>query len=124
MNEQKFYRCKHCGNFVGLINNAGEPLICCGDKMEELIPNTVDASKEKHVPEVTLSGDTVTVKICSVEHPMEQAHHIEFIYINTAKGGQRKSLKIGDKPVAVFKLYEDTAIEAFAYCNLHGLWRS
>ncbi len=123
MNEQKFFRCKHCGNFVGLINNAGVPMICCGEKMEELIPNTVDASKEKHVPEVVVSEDTVTVQVGSVEHPMEAAHHIEFIYLNTENGGQRKSLTVGGKPSAVFKLADDKALEVFAYCNLHGLWK-
>lgn len=124
MCEQKFFRCKHCGNFVGLINNAGVPMICCGEPMEELIPNKVDASTEKHIPVITKNADSVTVVIGSVEHPMTEEHHIEFIYLQTAKGGQRKCLEIGGAPSAVFKLADDTALEAFAYCNLHGLWQA
>ncbi|MFZ2538334.1 MAG: desulfoferrodoxin family protein [Oscillospiraceae bacterium] len=124
MCEQKFFRCTHCGNLIGLINNAGIPLICCGEKMQELVANTTQASTEKHLPEVTVSGDTVTVQIGSVIHPMLEEHHIEFIYLQTENGGQRKSLKVGEEPVAVFKVVDDKPIAVFEYCNLHGLWTS
>lgn len=122
--EHKFFRCKHCGNFVGLINNAGVPMICCGEKMEELIPNSVEASGEKHVPVVCRDGNEVTVQIGSVMHPAQEEHHIEFIYLSTKHGGQRKSIEVGKDPVAKFVLVDDEPVEVFAYCNLHGLWKA
>lgn len=122
---QKFFICKHCGNIVGLIDNAGVPLVCCGEKMTELVPNTTDASKEKHVPVIIVSGNKVTVEIGSAPHPMKAEHHIEWIYIQTKKGGQRKNLDVDGKPSAEFLLTDDDAFEiAFAYCNLHGLWKA
>ena len=121
---QKFFICRHCGNIVGLIQEAGVPMICCGEKMEELVPNTVDAAQEKHVPVVTVDGNTVKVEIGSVEHPMVDEHYIQWIYLQTEKGGQRKSLKPGDKPSATFALVDDKAVAAFEYCNLHGLWKA
>ncbi|HHX57139.1 MAG TPA: desulfoferrodoxin [Clostridiales bacterium] len=121
---QKFFICSHCGNIVGLIQEAGVPMICCGEKMEELVPNTVDAAQEKHVPVVTVDGNTVKVEIGSVEHPMVDEHYIQWIYLQTEKGGQRKSLKPGDKPSATFALVDDKAVAAFEYCNLHGLWKA
>ncbi len=124
MKEQKFFRCKHCGNFLGLINNAGVPIICCGEEMIELVANTTEASLEKHIPVVEVMGDTVKVAVGSVLHPMLQEHNIEFIYLQTKNGGQRKSLEIGQNPVASFKLIDDEPLEVFAYCNLHGLWKA
>ncbi|MEG2775335.1 MAG: desulfoferrodoxin family protein [Acetivibrio sp.] len=123
MDNQKFFKCEHCGNLVGLINNAGVPMICCGEPMKELIPNTVDAAQEKHLPVVTVDGDMVTVKVGSVPHPMTEEHHIEFIYLQTEQGGQRRCLQTGTEASAVFNLAGDTLLEVFAYCNLHGLWK-
>ena len=88
---------------------------------EELIANTVDAAQEKHVPVITISGDTVTVKVGSVEHPSLPAHYIEFIVLLTESGFQMKWLKPGMKPEAVFKV-TDKPVAAYEYCNLHGLW--
>ena len=120
--ENKFYICKHCGNIIGMVNNAGVPIVCCGEPMEELIPNSVDASHEKHVPVVTVDGDTVTVEIGSAAHPMIPEHYIEWVYMLTENGGQRKALKPGQDPKAVFALKDDKALAVYAYCNLHGLW--
>ncbi|MBP8855582.1 MAG: desulfoferrodoxin [Oscillospiraceae bacterium] len=124
MNEQKFYRCSHCGNLIGLIDNGGVPMICCGEPMEELVANSVEAATEKHVPSVSVQGDTVTVQIGSVAHPMLAEHHITFIYLHTQNGGQRKALCVGAEPKATFRLIDDTPLEAYAYCNLHGLWKA
>ncbi|NLG92694.1 MAG: desulfoferrodoxin [Clostridiales bacterium] len=118
----KFYLCKHCGNFVAMIRSSGVKMICCGDPMTEVVPNTVEAAHEKHIPVVSVSGNTVTVKICSVEHPMVNEHYIEWIYLETKNGGQRKVLHPGDKPEATFILEQDEPVTAYAYCNLHGLW--
>ena len=118
----RFYKCDHCGNLTGLILNKGAPLVCCGQKMTELIPNTVEASAEKHVPAVTKSGDGISVQIGSVPHPMEEAHHITFIYVETEQGGQRKCLKQGAEPKCDFTFTNDNPTAVYAYCNLHGLW--
>ncbi len=120
--ENKFYICKHCGNIIGMVNNAGVPIVCCGEPMEELIPNSVDASQEKHVPVVTVDGDVITVDIGSAAHPMLPEHYIEWVYVLTENGGQRKALKPGQEPKAVFALKDDKALAVYAYCNLHGLW--
>ena len=120
----KFFVCKHCGNLVGMIFNSGVPMVCCGENMTELVPNTTDAAQEKHVPVVTVEGNKVTVEVGSVAHPMEEAHYIQWIYLQTEKGGQRKSLNPGYAPKAVFELIDDKAEAALAYCNLHGLWKA
>lgn len=123
--EPKFYYCKKCGNLIGMVHASGVTPVCCGEDMTVLVANTVDASKEKHVPVITVEGKTVTVKIGSVEHPMTQEHWIQWVYLETAKGGQKKTLNPGDKPEVVFSLTDDdTLIAAYEYCNLHGLWKA
>ena len=121
--QQKFYICKKCGNTIGLINNAGVPLVCCGEEMTELVPNTTDAAVEKHVPVINVDGNTVVGEIGSVPHPMTEEHHISWVYILTEKGGQRKTLAPNDKPYLEFALTADDKLKkVYAYCNLHGLW--
>lgn len=125
MSKGRFFICEHCGNLIGMIDDHGVAIECCGEKMRALEPNTTDAAGEKHVPVITLDGDTVTVSVGSVEHPMTQAHSICWIYLETEQGGQRKSLSSDDAPKAVFKLADgDRAVAAYAFCNLHGLWMS
>lgn len=123
--ELKFYRCKHCGKIIAIVNDTKVPTICCGEAMEELIPGTTDAAVEKHVPVITKNGNIIEVKVGSVEHPMAPEHYIEWIALRTKQGNQRKILKPGDAPIATFALVDgDEVIEAFAYCNLHSLWVS
>lgn len=122
MSSSKFYICRHCGNIIGIINSSGVPVVCCGENMEQLVPNTTDASGEKHVPVVKVEGNTVEVAVGTVEHPMSNEHYIQWIYLETEKGGQRKALKAGDKPEAKFTLVDDEPVGVYAYCNLHGLW--
>ena len=124
MCEIRFYKCEHCGNIVGLIHNAGVPMMCCGQKMTELVPNTEEASVEKHLPVVTVDGDKVNVKIGSAPHPMGDEHHIVWVYLQTDKGGQRKCLEIGAEPEVNFALCDEKPVAVFAYCNLHGLWKT
>ncbi len=120
-----FYRCEHCGNIVAFINDAGVPLVCCGEKMKALTPNTSDGAGEKHVPVIKVDGQLVTVTVGSVEHPMLEEHSIQWIVLETKEGRQRKTLKPGDKPVAKFALTEgDSVVAAYEYCNLHGLWKA
>ncbi len=124
MRDQKFFICKHCGNIVGMIDNKGVPLACCGEKMTELVANTEEAAVEKHIPVATSTQDGIlTVNVGSTLHPMTEEHLINFVYLETENGGQRKTLKAGDSPIATFALIEDKPIAVFAYCNLHGLWK-
>lgn len=121
--EMKFYICKHCKNIIAFAKNSGVPVMCCGEKMEEIVPNSTDAAIEKHVPMITVDGNKVTVKVSSVEHPMVEEHYIEWISLETEQGNQRKCLKPGDKPEATFMICDDDKVlSAMAYCNLHGLW--
>ena len=119
----KFFKCKHCGNVIVKTVDSGVPVVCCGEKMEELVAKTVDASQEKHVPVVTKVDDcTIKVNVGSVEHPMTPAHQISFIYVETEKGGQL--VELTDKPEAVFCTCADKPVAVYEYCNLHGLWKT
>ena len=123
--EQKFYICRHCGNIIVKIKDSGVPVICCGEKMSEIIPGTVDASLEKHVPVCAVDGNTVHVTVGAVEHPMLPEHFIEWIVLQTKQGSQCRELRPGDKPEVCFALCEGDEVEAvYAYCNLHGLWKA
>ena len=102
----------------GLSNSA-----CCGEKMAEIIPGVVEASHEKHIPVVEIDGSRICISVGSVEHPMVEEHSILWIYLKTDRGAYRKHLNPGDKPVACFNLYDEKPIAAYAYCNLHGLWK-
>jgi len=122
--KQKFLRCALCGNIVAVVNESGVPVICCGEKMGEIIAGTTDASVEKHLPVVEVNGNIVEVRVGSVEHPMTPEHYIEWISISTKEGNQRKILTPTDKPVARFALVDgDEVLSAYAYCNLHSLWK-
>ena len=132
--KQKFFICEHCGNLIGLIEDKGVPMVCCGKKMTELVPNTVEASAEKHLPKVSQEKcckcdcgcdcNYLTVEVGSIPHPMEEAHKITFVYVETVRGGQRKCLKVGEKPSSTFCLSDDKPVAVYAYCNLHGLWKT
>ena len=122
--KQKFFLCRHCGNMIGLIKDEGIPMVCCGEDMMELVPNTVEASTEKHLPDVTVSGDKIIVQIGIVPHPMEDAHHITFVYVESENGGQRKCMAIGKEPKVSFSFIDDKPLAVYAYCNLHGLWKT
>ncbi len=124
MIENRFYICEHCGNIIGMIHDAGVPMMCCGQKMTKLEPGTVDASTEKHLPVVSVNGDVVRVDVGSVAHPMTDEHSILWVYLQTDRGGQRKCLKTGAEPVVTFALCDEIPVSVYAYCNLHGLWKT
>ncbi|MFA6170654.1 MAG: desulfoferrodoxin [Candidatus Margulisiibacteriota bacterium] len=115
------YKCEVCGNIVEVLHSGDGELVCCGQPMKEMIENTVDAAKEKHVPVIEKTPNGSLVKIGAVPHPMEEKHYIEWIELIADGKAYRKFLKPGDKPEAEFCL---TAAEVAAreYCNLHGLW--
>ena len=121
--DNKFYICSHCGNLIGMINDAGVPMICFGEEMTNLVPGVVEASHEKHIPVVKVENNVVEVTIGSIEHPMIPEHSILWVYLKTDKGGQRKCLKAGEKPIVKFALLDETPISVYAYCNLHRLWK-
>ena len=119
----RFFRCRHCGNVIQKLVDSKVPVVCCGEQMQELIPGTTDASKEKHVPVVTrLDGCKIKVEVGSEPHPMLPEHHIAFIYIETENGGIRVNLS--DKPEAVICTCSSRPIAVYEYCNLHGLWKT
>ena len=123
--KQQFFICEKCGNMIAMVKSSGVPVMCCGQKMTELIPGTSDGAHEKHVPVFTVEGNQVHVTVGEVEHPMLEAHYIEWISLQTKQGSQRKELPPGEAPKACFALCEGDKVEAvYAYCNLHGLWKA
>ena len=118
----KFYICPHCGNLIGKIHDSGAALVCCGQKMQALIPNTTEASGEKHIPVVKVEGTTLHINIGSVDHPMVPEHFIEWVYVETAHGGVRRALKPSDDPHVVVELGDEKPLAVYAWCNIHGLW--
>lgn len=120
-----FYICKGCGNIIAYAEKKGCNVKCCGEEMVELVANTTDGAHEKHVPVYTVEGNTITVKIGSVPHPMTEAHLISWVAVETKKGNMRRTLKAGQEPVITFPIESDDEVVAvYAYCNLHGLWKA
>ena len=124
MKNVKFYVCPHCGNIVEMVHDAGVNPVCCGQKMKALIPGSVDASGEKHVPAVKVDGNVVEVNVGSVDHPMVDVHWIEWVELVSDKGIQRKYLNPGEAPHVKFILSDEKPLAVYAYCNLHGLWKA
>ncbi len=121
----KFYVCERCGNIIEYVHQTQMPAMCCGQEMLELVPGTSDGSHEKHIPVVTVNGNTVTIEVGSIAHPMTEAHYIQWIALETTKGSYRRNLSYTDSPQAVFHLAGDEAyVNAYEYCNLHGLWKA
>jgi superoxide reductase len=117
------YKCALCGNIVEVLYAGGGPLVCCGQPMDLLVENTVDASREKHVPVIEKTVDGVRIKVGSLPHPMEDKHFIQWIEVIDGDFLHRRFLKPGLAPEAAFLLKADKA-EAREYCNLHGLWKA
>ena len=123
--ERDFYICNTCKNIITKLKDSKVPVVCCGEKMTKLIPGTVDASAEKHIPTFLVENNEVKVSVGSIEHPMTEEHYIEWIYLQTNKGEQFKYLLPNQKPTATFILGNDEKVECvFAYCNLHSLWKA
>lgn len=121
----KFYICKTCGKIIAIVKDAPVPTMCCGQKMEEIVPGTTDAAVEKHIPVFEVKDQRVFVTVGDVTHPMIPEHYIEWIAIETTGGNQRKTLSPSDEPKACFALCEGEEVTAvYAYCNLHSLWKA
>lgn len=122
--EQKFYVCEHCGNMIAMVKESGVPIVCCGEDMQEVVANVVDAAQEKHVPVYKVEGNKVFVNVGEVDHPMLPEHNIEWVSLQTKQGNQRKCLTVGGTPSVCFTICDGDEVEAvYAYCNLHGLWK-
>ncbi len=121
----KVLKCMACGKMVLELKGSQCPTKCCGEPMVELTPNTTDGALEKHVPVIEQEGNKVTVKVGSVDHPMLEAHYIEFIILETTKSAYLKTLNPNEAPCAEFLLTEgEEVVAAYEYCNLHGFWKA
>lgn len=123
--QMKFYKCSHCGKIIAVVKDTPVPVTCCGEKMSEIVPCSVDAAVEKHVPVCTTENGKLIVKVGSVLHPMTAEHLIEWVAVKTNYGNQRKSFVAGEVPEKTFALLDGEVVEeVYAYCNLHGLWKA
>lgn len=122
MSKADFYRCEICGNIVYKVKNGGGTLVCCGQEMTKLEANSTDAAQEKHVPVVAKESGKIKVSVGSVLHPMLPEHYIEWIALASEDKVEIKYLQPGMQPVAEFENVENGT--AYAYCNLHGLWKA
>lgn len=120
-----FYTCNSCKTVVEVVGNSLGTMTCCGVPMEKLMPNTVDASWEKHVPIVTVVDGKINIKTGSISHPMNVEHYIEWIIVAYGNRVNRYHLQPGDEPIATFcsKNPDMGDLEVYAYCNIHGLWK-
>ncbi len=122
--KQNCFICEHCGNIVAMIRDCGVPIYCCGEKMEPIQPGVTEASGEKHIPVFEVEGRKVSVRVGSVEHPMNREHYIEWICLETKNGVQYRVLTPEDKPAACFTLCDgDEVVGVYAFCNQHSLWK-
>lgn len=120
----KFYSTKDRSVILRVLKGEEIPVSAAGEELAELVPGSVDAAAEKHVPVIEQNGNLVTVTVSSVDHPALPEHHIEWIILETREGGQKKMIPVGEKAQAVFALTEgDEVVAAYEYCNLHGLWK-
>jgi superoxide reductase len=117
------YKCNLCGNIIEVLHGGAGQLVCCGQPMQCMTENTVDAAKEKHVPVIEKIAGGFKVKVGGVPHPMEEKHYIEWIEVIADGKSYRQYLSPGQTPEAVFMI-EAASVTAREYCNLHGLWKS
>ncbi len=121
----ELFICKHCGNIITHLEKTAVPVMCCGEKMQKVEPNTVDAAVEKHLPVIEVKDLLATVSVGSVEHPMVDDHYIKWIILETTEGIKVKNLTPSDKPVAIFSLLDgEEVISAYEFCNKHGIWKA
>ncbi|MDE6655565.1 MAG: hypothetical protein K2J85_01070 [Anaeroplasmataceae bacterium] len=120
----KFYQCDTCKSIFTFVNKPTENLNCCGNPLKEIIPNSTNASLEKHIPVVERRNDHILVKVGSEPHPMLPEHYIEWVVLETTQGYQLRNLKPGDAPMAEFVLAKgEDVLTTYAYCNIHKLWK-
>ncbi|MCL0046789.1 desulfoferrodoxin [Thermodesulfovibrionales bacterium] len=119
----EIYKCSICGNIVEVIHSGAKSLVCCKKPMELMTAKTEEQGREKHLPVVEKTEHGISIKVGSVEHPMEAKHYIEWISVIVDGKELRKFLNPGDKPVVEFGIPKDaTGVVVREYCNIHGLW--
>lgn len=124
MKKLKFFKCKVCGNVVVKLVDKNVPVVCCGEVMDEILPNTTEAATEKHLPVVNVKNGVINVRVGEVMHPMEDAHYINFCVIETQDNYVIFSLNPGQTPEVSYNLNNQKPIAVYEYCNLHGLWKT
>lgn len=123
MKEIKFYICEHCKKIVQIVEDGAPATVCCGEPMKELVAGTVEASREKHIPEAEINGDVLEICVGAVNHPMTEPHHIAWICVQFEDGYQTVYLDHEGEPLASVCLGGRKPVAVFGYCNLHGLWK-
>lgn len=121
MNEKSFFKCEKCGNIVQLLWDGGGELVCCGQPMTKLVPDSVEASHEKHIPVCEKNGNTLKVQVGEQLHPMTPDHWIQWVAVEEPNFTQSYFLYPGDEPIVEFEVKGDD-YKVYAYCNIHGLW--
>ncbi len=119
----KFYLCNHCKNVATKIVDNKVPLVCCGEKMTELVPMQSDGALEKHLPKLDFNGEELTVTVGEVLHPMLKDHYINFVIVELKDGYLLKRLNPTSKPVAKFVVKKEDVLCVYEYCNMHGLYK-
>lgn len=120
-----FYQCLSCGNIVFMVEDSGMTPVCCGEQMMKLEPKSKDNGTEKHLPYVTWLDDcTLRVNIGSVDHPMEDGHHIVFVCLEMKDGVELRRVEGKRKAKVDFKCCREEAVAVYAWCNIHGLWKT
>lgn len=119
-----FCICRTCGKIIETVKSGVPDTVCCGKTMEQLVPNTSEGAGEKHLPVVKVDGCNVRVNVGEVDHPMQDVHYIKWIVLETDKGVYRRNLNPGDRPSVVFTINHEKPVAVYAYCNLHGLWKT
>lgn len=121
----QFFICNHCGNIIAMIKDQGVPIKCCGENMQEITAGISEGAQEKHVPIYYIDGETVTVSVGEISHPMTPEHYIEWVCIETDDGFQLKKLTPDMSPRVSFSLTKcDKVKSVYAFCNLHSLWKA
>lgn len=118
----KFYSCNHCKNSIIQLEKNNVSITCCGKEMEEMIPGSIEASKEKHIPKIIQKDDVTIVEVGDIKHPMTEEHYIKWIALETENGFLMQHLQNDSESKAIFQT-DQKIIRAYAYCNLHGLWK-
>lgn len=122
--QSKFLRCETCGVVVHQFGDDDKELSCCGTKLKELVPNTMEASVEKHIPVARVEGNKLVVQVGVMEHPQTEQHFIDWIYVKCGNRTQGVALTANDKPYAEFFGEWKGKVEVQASCNKHGIWLS
>ena len=120
----RYFLCSHCGNIAELVRDGGVPMYCCSEKMRALDEDGMVGPAEKHLPRVTVEDGVLRVSVAETAHPMSEEHYIGWVALTTDKGVQRKYLEVGNEPKVEFVITGDKARAVYAYCNLHGLWKT